>query len=197
MKFTLQTHNLLYRVSNNLPSAVCWGFLILRVNLIESSQKQSRIYFCFKPSYSSSIFFRPTKTVDCSPVSAFHRESNPALPSAFCSASLSGIPSGEKGIPGGHRGENHKKGLREHCVCGLKRAQTWDFWDSRHGKGVITVTWGKRGEFRTGVGCLGPPYGQRSWVEDLSCYVKNRVWRGKLFLLMGEMTPTNSSRSWA
>lgn len=124
-----------------------------------------------------------------------HFTGNQTLPSAFCSTSLSGINSGEESIPGGHHGENHKKGLRGHSTCGLERARMRFLWQ---------WTWkgnkqnqGKRWEFRTGVGCLGPSYGQRSWAEELSCCIKNVIWKGNQLLLMGEITPVNSSGSWA
>lgn len=137
------------------------------------------------------LHFLSIKAVHCSPISSFYRKSTC---SAFClcSASLSGINSGEEGIPGGHHGENHTEQLIGHCVCGLKRAQIWNFWDNTHGK---IATWGKRWKFRTGIGCLNPSYGQRSWVK-LSCYISSGLQRSNLFLLVGEMTPINSSWIW-
>lgn len=135
------------------------------------------------------LHFLSIKVVHCSTISSFYRESSCC---AFWSASLSGINSGEKGIPGGHHGEKHTEKLIGHCVCGFRRAQIWDFWDSTHGK---IATWGKRWNFRTGLGCLNPSYGQRFWVK-LSCYINNGLWRNNLSLLMGEMTPINTICIW-
>lgn len=135
------------------------------------------------------IHFLSIKALHCSTISSFYRESSC---SALCSANLSGKNSGEEGIPGGHHGEKHTEKLIGHCVCGLKRAQMLDFWDSTHGK---IATWDKRWKFRMGTGYLNPSYGQRFWVK-LSGYINHGLWRNNLFLLMGEITPINGSWIW-